>query len=97
LFTRNQYINHFDLLASKYQTSDPFARREILLSAYQNNAFDWLRAHKESYQSMDPWQKIAFLFCASGLPADEKKYFINNSCKLDGPFEETLANWSKKT
>jgi hypothetical protein len=96
LFTKNKHINHFTCLASRYQSSDPFARREILLAAYQNRAFDWLREHKESYTQMDSWQKMAFIYGLSGFPRDEKKYFINN-CQHDGPYETVLAKWSKNT
>lgn len=95
LFTKNEHINHFSNLANKFQSSDPFARRELLLAATKNGAFDWLREHKESYINMDSWQKIAFIYAISGLPLDEKKYFINR-WEFNGPFEETLAKWSKK-
>ena len=94
LFTKNEHINHFVNLANKFQSSDSFARREILLAAIKNNAHDWLREHKESYINMDSWQKMAFIYAVSGLPKDEKKYFINR-WKPDGPFEEVLAKWSK--
>lgn len=94
LFTKNKYINHLAHLINKYPTSEPFFRREILLAAYQNDAFDWLREQKENYQIMDPWQKIAFLFGLSGFPTDEKKYFINN-LNLVRPFEVTIAKWAK--
>lgn len=94
LFTKNKYINHFEHLVKKYPTSEPFFRREILLAAYRNDAFDWLREQKENYQNMDPWQKIAFLFGLSGFPADEKKYFISK-LNLTRPFEETIAKWAK--
>ena len=80
---------------SFYPTSEPFFRREILLAAYQNEAFDWLRELKENYQSMDQWQKIAFLFGLSGFPAEEKKYFISK-LNLARPIEVTIANWAKK-
>jgi retron-type reverse transcriptase len=96
LFSRNKHINHFSSLASKFQTSDGFARREVLLSAYQNSAFDWLREHKETFGSMDPWQKMAFLFCTSGFPADEKKFFINR-WQYEGPYDSTLSKWCKST
>ncbi len=96
LFTKNKYINHFSSLANRYQSSDPFARREILLSSHQNEAIDWLREHKESYPQMDPWLKMAFIFGASAFPNDEKKYFVNK-WQYDGPFEEILAKWSKTT
>jgi hypothetical protein len=79
-----------------FNSSDSFARREILLSAYQNGAIDWLREHKESYDNMDHWQKMAFTYCASTFPKDEKKYFINRFTHK-GPFEEILSKWAKST
>lgn len=95
LFTKNQYINHFSELARQYTSSEPFARREILLSAKQNLAFDWLRNYKESYQTMDSWQQSAYIYSCSGFPADEKKYFLNR-LTLNRPFEIVLSKWSKK-
>ena len=94
LFTKNKYINHFAHLVKKYPTSEPFFRREILLAAHQNDAFDWLREEKENYQNMEPWQKMAFLYGLSGFPADEKRIFISK-LDLNRPFEETIAKWAK--
>lgn len=96
LFSRNKHINHFSALASRYQSSDPYARREIILAAYENGAFDWLRELKESYSQMDAWQRMAYIFSVSGLPSDEKKYFISMH-QYDGPFETVLSKWSKST
>jgi hypothetical protein len=94
LFTKNQHVNHFSKLVARYPSSDPFVRREILLAAKQNAGFDWLREHKENYQSMDPWQKMAYLYSVSGLPKEEKKYFINK-CNFIRPFDVVLAKWAK--
>ncbi|MEM7578453.1 MAG: RNA-directed DNA polymerase [Mastigocoleus sp.] len=94
LFTKNEYINHFSKLATSYTSSEPFIRREILLSAKQNLAFDWLREYKENYPTMDPWQKIAYIFGVSGFPKDEKKYFLSR-CNFSRPFENVLAKWTK--
>ena len=96
LFTRNKYINHFSVLAGRFQNSDAYARREILLAARENEAFDWIREHKESYGQMDPWQQMAFIYCTTGFPIDERKYFLNR-WKYEGPYDETLAKWSKIT
>ncbi|WP_333190536.1 reverse transcriptase domain-containing protein [Microcoleus sp. Pol7_A1] len=95
LFTKNKYINHFSNLAGRYSSSDQFVRREILLSAKENLAFDWLREHKESYQMMDTWQQIAYIYGCSGFPKDEKKFFLN-MCTFRRPFEQVLAKWAKK-
>lgn len=96
LFTRNKHMNHFSVLASRFQASDPYARREILLAARVNEAFDWLREHKELYGQMDPWQQMAFIYCTSGFPKDERKYFLSR-WSYEGPCDETLAKWSKST
>jgi retron-type reverse transcriptase len=96
LFSRNEFINHFSQLAKFFKISDSFAKREIMLSAYQNKAFDWLRECKESFSNMDSWQKMAFIYCMSALPKDEKKYFINRYV-YHGPFEDILARWAKGT
>jgi len=94
LFSKNEHINHFNSLAKKYESSSPFVRREILLAAKINSAFGWMRQYKESFLSMDDWQKLAFIYGCSGLPDDEKKYFIN-LWATSMPFEEVLAKWSK--
>lgn len=94
LFSRNEHINHFAHLSRIFNSSDSFARREIMLSAFQNKAIDWLREHKESFSNMDNWQKMAFIFCTSAFPKDERKYFINRF-DYDGPFEDVLSKWAK--
>jgi hypothetical protein len=94
LFLRNSDINHFRHLQRIYQSSDSFAKREILLAARMSGAIDWLREHKEDYNGMDGWQKIAFLYCCHDLPKDERKYFIGR-WTFDRPFEATLASWAK--
>jgi retron-type reverse transcriptase len=96
LFSKNKHINHFAELAGRYQSSDPFARREIFLAASVNGAIDWLREYKESYLQMDPWQKMAFIYCSGSFPSDERKYFINK-LQYEGPFDLTLSKWSKNT
>ena len=96
LFTKNEYINYFSKLTERYTSSEAFVRREILLSAKQNLAFDWLREHKENYQTMDRWQQIAYIYGSSGFPRDEKEYFLDKRCKFERPFEQVLAKWAKK-
>ena len=94
LFSRNAHLNHLPALTKMFTASPPFARREILLAARTAGAFDWIREHKESYSLMDPWQRMAYIYCAAGLPKDEKKYFINRE-NFTRPFDVVLANWSK--
>lgn len=93
LFTRNSYINHFSALVHKYPGSDPFVKREILLAAFQNSAYDWLREQKEDFHNMSPWQKRAFIYGISGIPKEEKKFFIKK-IKNDRPFDKILSKWA---
>ena len=95
LFTRNAHLNHFSALSSQFDASDPFARREILLAAYENGAADWLREHKEAFQSMDLWQQRAFLLACSRFPLDEKRFFLHRQ-KFERPLELTLCKWARR-
>ena len=95
LFTKNQYINHFSSLTRNYQGSEAFIRREIILSAKQNSAVDWLREEKESYIGMDAWQQMAYIFSISDLPIEERKFFIN---RFNYPriVMSILSKWAKE-
>jgi hypothetical protein len=100
LFSKNQHIYHFSKLSQLYPCSDSFSKREILLSAKINHKIDWIREHKESYQMMDNWQKMAFMYVCSDFPKDEKKYFFQNivrDSKLTRPFDIFLAKWAKNS
>ena len=93
LFAKNRHMNHFDEFARHFPQSDQHTRREVLLAAKKNLAVDWLREHKESLVNMDPWQKMAFVYCMSILPTDEKSHFLRriaHSCE----FENSLSKWA---
>ncbi len=93
LFSKNEQIDHFVNLAQRFGVSDAYARREILLAAMTNSETDWLRNHKESYGSMDPWQRMAFVYCVSILPKDERGFFLRRH-EYPCPFESQLMKWS---
>jgi len=95
LFTKNQYINHFASLANEYQKSEAFLRREIVLSAKQNHAVDWLREQKENFLSMESWQQMAYIYSISDLPNEERKYFINRF-NYQRPVMNILSKWAKE-
>ena len=87
LFSRNEHIDHFASLAQRFNRADGHTRREILLAAKINGAADWLREHKENYNTMDPWQQMAFVYCSSILPRDERRFFLgmqSSSCPYEG-------------
>ena len=94
LFSKNEYIDHFVKLVPRFSVGDAHTKREILLAARANGQTDWLRERKEDYGSMDPWQRMAFIYCASVLPRDEKKFFLNRQIPTC-PFELELVKWSR--
>lgn len=94
IFSRAPKVNHFVKLSPQFVNGNAFKKREIILAAKSNGAADWLREHKEGFQNMDPWQKMAFIYASAGLPKDEKKYFLNRH-ELHRPFEKALARWAK--
>jgi len=94
LFTKNEYINHFASLTQTYAHSEAFVRREIILSAKQNNADDWLREQKENYTNMESWQQMAYIYSISKLPAEERNYFIRRFT-YTRPLMMVLSKWSK--
>ena len=93
LFAKNRHMNHFEEFARHFPQSDQHTRREVLLAAKKNLATDWLREHKESYVNMDPWQKMAFVYCMSILPTDEKRHFLRRISHSSG-FEDSLLKWA---
>lgn len=95
LFTKNQYINHFSSLIQAYSHSEAFVRREIIMSAKQNSASDWLREQKENFINMESWQQMAYIYSLSELPREERSYFIRRF-NYSRPLMEILAKWSKE-
>ncbi|MDE2842007.1 MAG: RNA-directed DNA polymerase [Chloroflexota bacterium] len=96
LFSRNELIDNFVNLAQRFNSSDAYARREILLAARINGAADWLRQLKEDYAGMDRWQQMAFVYCSSILPEEERRYFLNRQ-RYNCPFEDQLMKLSRDT
>lgn len=94
LFSKNQHIDHFNKLANKFDAMDSHSRREIILAAHINSNPHWLRQHKENFQSMDPWQKMAYVYCISRWASDEKTYFLNRH-NFVNEFEKNLKKWSR--
>ena len=94
LFSKNEHLDHFAKLVQRFNSSDAHTRREILLAARTNGAADWLREHKEDYGAMDRWQRMAFVYCMSIFPKDERRYFLNKQA-FPCPFEKELKKLSR--
>jgi hypothetical protein len=94
LFARNSSFNHFSQLVRLFDNSSGVVRREIIISARNNNGADWLRELKETYPSMDIWCKQAFLVSAKGLVIEERKFFAQ-SITANSILDEILLKWLK--
>lgn len=96
LFARNPSLNHFPKLSAMFPSASAVLRREILLAAKGGTADGWIRQHKQAFAGMDDWQKLAFAYCCSVLPDDEKKFFLDR-WSINRPFQNVLVKWSKRT
>ena len=94
LFSKNQHIDHFNRLSERFERSDADTRRQILFAAMVNGNVDWLREQKEAFASMDPWQQMAFIYCSSIFPRDEKRHFLRR-VEDTNPFTDQLLQWAK--
>lgn len=88
LFGRNSGVNHFPELARRFGNSNPHERREIILAAKANGAVDWLRERKQEVDSMDPWQRLAFLYSAADLPNRERPFVVKRR-----PGDDEFTKW----
>ncbi len=96
LFNKKPIINHHQKILRKYQREDPVLKREIVLTAYVNNCYDWLRELKENFNNLDPWQKRAFIISTQILPKEEKSFFLKYHIDNTNILEKYLSKWAKK-
>jgi hypothetical protein len=75
---------------------DQFTQRELLLAMGRGKKNFWFRSRKQTLYELPPWQRTAFLYGASCLPADEYKHWILGiNGKLD-ILERAVAQWARK-
>jgi hypothetical protein len=76
LFNKVEGLNNIGKLIPLYESSDSFLKREIILAAVNNDASDWLRELKTTYNSFDPWCQSAYICASSMLPKEERRFFL---------------------
>lgn len=91
LFARNSGFNHVAKIIAKYKSASHSARRQILLTAHANNAVDWIREQKEGFSGMDAGERLAYMYAASQLPADERKHFFQH-LSFSRPLEKAFSH-----
>ena len=85
--------NQWQALYEKY--SDPFTRRNLILTMGAANEQAWIRMHKDTVPNLGAWERRAFLRAASCLPKVEAKHwfrFVSGQDKLD----QWIVKWAKK-
>lgn len=97
LFVCNTKLNHIQKILSMYSHSSENIKRKVLLCAYNNKSVPFIRELKETYPSMNDWNKRAYIICCSILPSDERKHFLKyaKSFLLSTNYlEKILIEWS---
>lgn len=95
IFNRVYSIDRFDRLIRVYQQSPSSAKREIILSAINNSAGEWIREQKENFQTMDQWQRYALILASHLLPKEERVFFLR-SIKTNNIVEKILIHYSNR-
>jgi len=94
LFASQQKFDNLPSIIKLYQNASPYLRREIIICAAKHNATDWIRELKETFPTMDPWNRRAFIYASSIFPAEERKFFLKNIQGND-LLEELIIKWIK--
>ncbi|MBL7129624.1 MAG: RNA-directed DNA polymerase [Ignavibacteria bacterium] len=99
LWIFNTFTNDFewdneDKFVSLYKKyTDSFSRREIILALGRARKANWFKTEKKNINSLEPWQKRAFIAAASCLPGDEYKHWFNSIKRSLDPLEKAVGNW----
>lgn len=85
----DRYVQAFN------ESTDDFARREVILALGRSGKDFWFRARKQALQEMTPWIRRAFIYGASCLQADEYKHWVRGiDAQLD-TLDRAVASWAR--
>lgn len=73
---------------------DSHTRRKAVLSMAQAGQFYWFRAGRETALDLEPWERRAFLYGASCLPDDERKFWYKSLRGRLDKVEEAVVKWA---
>ena len=94
LFASQEKFDNLPSILAIYQNASPYLRREIILCAAKHKATDWIRELKESFPTMDLWNRRAFIYALSIFPPDERQFFLK-TVKSDDLLDEFIIKWVK--
>lgn len=87
LFARIAELDHIDKLLSRFNSSGPSARREIILAAANVGAEAWLRTLKADFSRHDPWLRRALAYASRVFQRDEAKFWAKEIKPICTPLE----------
>jgi retron-type reverse transcriptase len=94
LFASQRKFDNLPSIVNYYKNASPYLRREIIICAAKHQATDWLRELKETFPTMDIWNRRAFIYATSVFPAEERRFFLK-SIKVFDLLDEFIISWVK--
>lgn len=73
---------------------DSHTRRKAVLGMARAGQFYWFRAGRETALDLEPWERRAFLYGASCLPDDERKFWYKSLRGRLDKVEEAVVKWA---
>ena len=83
------YVKYYD------SCRDSWSKRNIILAMGAAQQLPWFRVNKQAYETMDPWQRRAFLYGASCLPKDERDMYYKAIKHQSDPLDIIVIDWAK--
>jgi len=96
LFADSNKWRNEDRLPGYYMLArDDWMRRSVLLGIGKASQDYWLRARKSHCEQMPPWERRAFLYAASCLPADERRHWYRAIRSRLDDLDQYVIEWAK--
>jgi Reverse transcriptase (RNA-dependent DNA polymerase) len=80
------------LALAKESESNLGIRPSALLAALHNQ-IDWVRARKETWRNLAPWDRRAIVWSMSALPTGERKPFLSMVAEQGDPLDAAVAKY----
>lgn len=94
LLAKRQSPESESLLQQVYAGStSPLVRRYIILALAKWNAHYWLSDLKNTFSSLGPWERRAFIVASFSM-TEEARHWREHTKKVFTPFENVVAKWA---
>ncbi len=90
--------NHRDRLIQVYgRYRDKFTRRALILAIARSGHVSWIRGRKHDLLDLSPWERRAFLYGASILPADERKHWFRSARPQLDDLDRSVVEYAQRS